>query len=201
MRPHEHYTDEELVQLLLTTQDEALREGLCVEFVARFGPVIAVSIRRCLLRRTPRAERTLVEDLTQDTFKKICNCNFKILHKFEFRCETALRSYLKVIAHNIAEDYWRTQKAVFVQLDDTQPDSSDSYRDVERRNRIEMIERCLQQLAGKPNFDRDYKIFRLYFCDGYTAQAISQLPDIGLSVKGVESTLLRLIKWLRDKLK
>ena len=54
---------------------------------------------------------------------------------------------------------------------------------------------------AKPNanFDRDYKMFWLYFRDGFTALEISQLPDIGLkNVKGVESALLRLIKWMID---
>jgi hypothetical protein len=65
---------------------------------------------------------------------------------------------------------------------------------------MDEIEKCLQQRKGEPNFDRDYRIFCLYYCDGHTANAISQMPGIGLDVKGVESALLRLIKWLRAKL-
>ncbi len=61
------------------------------------------------------------------------------------------------------------------------------------------IENCLQRRKAEANFIRDYKIFWLYYRDGLTALEISQLPDIGLkNVKGVESALLRLIKWIVD---
>jgi DNA-directed RNA polymerase specialized sigma24 family protein len=112
-----------------------------------------------------------------------------------------LHGFLKVVAANLVEDYFRKKEL-----------PSDGEEDMEvvpappgplppdKRILIQEVETCLQQLADEPNFARDSKIFWLYYRDGYTAQAISQLPDIGLTVKGVESTLLRLIKWLRDKL-
>ena len=71
---------------------------------------------------------------------------------------------------------------------------------METRVLIGEIERCLQTLASEPNFARDYTIFWLYYRQGFTAKAISQVRGIGLSVKGVESTLLRLIRLLRGRL-
>jgi RNA polymerase sigma-70 factor, ECF subfamily len=59
------------------------------------------------------------------------------------------------------------------------------------------IERCLAKLASEPNFARDYAIFWLYYRQGLTAKAISQLPDITLGTKGVESTLLRLTRYVK----
>ena len=197
MHAHEHYTDEELVQLLLSTRDEALRAELWVEFWRRFRPVIAVVVRRRILRRMRWAEHSLVEDLVQDTFPKICKNDFKVLRKFEFRSENALRSFLKVMAANVVEDHFRKQKVKEEDLDETTPDPSNFHDDLERRDRLQKIEHCLQQLRGKPNFDRDYKTFWLHNRDGVTAQDISRLPDIGFnSVKGVESALLRLNRWV-----
>ena len=59
------------------------------------------------------------------------------------------------------------------------------------------IERCLAKLASEPNFTRDHTIFWLYYRQGLTAKAISKLPGITLSAKGVESTLLRLTRYVK----
>jgi len=45
---------------------------------------------------------------------------------------------------------------------------------------------------------RDRNLFWLYYRQGLTADAISRIPAIGLSAKGVESALLRLTRLLRD---
>jgi RNA polymerase sigma-70 factor (ECF subfamily) len=197
MDPHERYTDEELVRLLLATQDEALRAELWFGFWRRFQPIIALTIRRRIFRRTRWADHALVDDLVQNTFMKICKDDFKVLRTFEFRHEKALRAFLRVIAANIVEDYFRGEKIVVVPLDPLQPEPSNFSDLIHRRNQIQKVEDCLQQLADKPNFARDYKIFWLHNRDGVTAQEISQLPDIGFNtVKGVESALLRLNRWV-----
>jgi len=59
------------------------------------------------------------------------------------------------------------------------------------------IERCLAQLASEPNFARHHAIFWLHYRQGLTAKAISQLPAIPLGTKGVESTLLRLTRYVK----
>ncbi len=41
---------------------------------------------------------------------------------------------------------------------------------------------------------RDRQIFGLYFLQGMTAREIAELPDIGLTVKGVEAVIHRLRK-------
>ena len=193
-------TDEELVRLLLATRDEALRADLWVEFWRRFyHPVVVLTVRRRIVRRIRRAEPALVEDLAQETFIKICKPDFKVLRNFEFRHESALRAWLKVMAANVVEDYFRKHKIVLEPLDFDTPGPSDFRDEVERKRQIERIEKCLQQLADKPNFPRDHKAFLLYYRDGLTALAISQIPDLGFNgVKGVESALLRIIKFLRQ---
>jgi RNA polymerase sigma-70 factor (ECF subfamily) len=197
---HRKLTDEELVRLLLATQDEDLRADLWVEFWRRFQPVIVLTVRRRIVRHIGRAQPALVEDLAQETFIKICKPDFKLLRNFEFRYENALRSWLKVMAAHVVEDYFRKQKIKEEELD---PDFSSGRPDfphkIDQRMKIQKIENCLQQLADKPNFPRDYKAFWLYYRDGLTAQSISQIPDIGFNgVKGVESALLRITKFVRQ---
>jgi RNA polymerase sigma-70 factor (ECF subfamily) len=202
-------TDEELVRLLLATRDENLRAELWVEFWRRFQPVIALTVRRRIARYTRWVDHGWVDDLVQATFLKICKDEFKILRNFEFRHENALRALLKVMAANVVEDDIRKKNSEKEgggqQLEDidnlTRPpsDRSSAVQSMLNNLRMSEIENCLQRRKGEPHFDRDCKMFWLYYRDGFTALEISQLPDIGLNnVKGVESALLRLIKWLRD---
>ena len=200
-------TDEELVRLLLATRDEALREDLWVEFWRRFQPVIARTIRRRVLRYTRWVDPGWVDDLVQDTFFKICKDNYKVLRKFEFRHENALPCLLKVMAANVVEDDIRKRNSSkegggqapedIDNLPQPPSDRSSAVESIFSSFRMNEIENCLQRRKGEPNFDRDHKIFWLYYRNGFTALEISQLPDIGFkNVKGVESVLLRLIKWV-----
>ncbi len=202
-------TDEELVQLLLATRDEDLRADLWVEFWRRFQPVIARTVRRRVLRYTRWVDHDWVDDLVQDTFLKICKDEFKIVRNFEFRHENALHGFLKVMAARVAEDDIRKKNSdkegggqSSENLDDSAQAASDRSSAVQsmlNNLRMSEIENCLQQRKGEPNFGRDHKIFWLYFREGFTANEISELPDVGFkSVKGVESALLRLSKWVGD---
>ncbi len=196
---------QQLVQLCLDSQDEAV----WTEFVRRFQPLIAGVVNKCVFRRgSPNP--ALVDDLVQDTYMKLCANNFKALRNFEFRHENALFGFLKVIATNVAEDYYRKQdnekhgggrqEVDIEEVRNIVPANSRSHHQAEREILISQINQCLAELAAEPNFVRDYTIFWLYFGQGLTAKAISQLPGIGLSVKGVESTLLRLTRHVRARL-
>jgi RNA polymerase sigma-70 factor, ECF subfamily len=65
---------------------------------------------------------------------------------------------------------------------------------------IQQIDACLLTVASGPNSVRDRRIFWLYYRVGLAASAIAALPTIGLSTKGVESTLLRLTRQIRGHL-
>jgi RNA polymerase sigma-70 factor (ECF subfamily) len=202
-------TDEELVRHLLATRDEDLRADLWVEFWHRFQPVIARTVRRRIARYTRWVDPDRVDDLVQETFLKILKDDYKALRKFEFRHENALPCLLKVMAANVVEDDIRKKSSDKVgggqepeDIDNLPQPPSDRSRAVGSifdGLRMNEIEKCLQQRKGEPNFVRDHKIFWLYFRDGFTANEISEFPDIGFkSVKGVESALLRLSKWVGD---
>jgi RNA polymerase sigma-70 factor (ECF subfamily) len=74
------------------------------------------------------------------------------------------------------------------------------YGDMERWILLQQIDECLAGRTAEATCSRDRAIFWLYYRDGLTAKAISELPEIGLSVKGVESTLLRLTRIVRTRL-
>jgi RNA polymerase sigma-70 factor, ECF subfamily len=201
---HKKLTAAELIQLCLDANDEAA----WIEFVRRFGRLIAGVITKRLRRYTGIIPNpSLIDDLTQDTYVKLCANNFRALREFDFQHENALCGFLKVVASNVVDDYIRSSlnqkrdQRREVDLDQigsmTPAKSSNS---VERKIRMEEIKKCLQEQAAQPNFARDYAIFWLYYCDGLTAKEIAERPSIRLTVKGVESTLLRLTRIVRNKL-
>ncbi len=194
---------QELVQLCLESGDEAV----WTEFVRRFQPLIAgVIIKR--LRRRMKPLPNAVDDLVQDTYVKLCTNNFKALRSFNFQHENALFGFLKVIAVNVVEDYLRSRynKKHWSGHEDedletaglTIPASTGSSDEAEREAILGEIQQFLATQAAEPNYIRDCAIFWLYYRQGLTAKAIAQLPDIGLTVKGVESTLFRLTRLVKD---
>jgi hypothetical protein len=58
----------------------------------------------------------------------------------------------------------------------------------------------LKRQSSDPHLGRNYAIFSLYFEQGFTAEAIARHPHIGLSTKGVESSLLRVKQVLKARL-
>jgi RNA polymerase sigma-70 factor (ECF subfamily) len=198
-------TAQELVQLCLDSKDEAS----WTEFVRRFQPLIAGVVTKCVFRRV-RPRPGLVDDLVQDTYLKLCANNFKALRDFDFQHENALFGFLKVVANNVVEDYFRgshsqkrgsgREEEDLEKVRATMPSNPGLTPPADLEILLGEIKQCLAEQASEPNFTRDYAIFWLYYRQGLTAKAISKLPAIGLSVKGVESTLLRLTRLIRAKL-
>lgn len=196
---------QELVSFCLDSQDEA---GW-TEFVRRFQPLIAGVIHRCVFRRVG-PNQSLVDDLVQDTYLKLCANNFKPLRDFDFQDEHGFFGFLKVVASHVVEDHFRGSRSQkrgsgreeedIEEVRTAVPFRASSSQPAELVVLMGEIEDCLTTLASEPNFARDHAIFWLYYRHGLTAKAISQLPAIGLSVKGVESTLLRLTRLVRAKM-
>ena len=201
-------SDQELLQHCLDSQDEAC----WTEFVRRFQRVIAGVIYNSLSSRWIHrySNQALVEDLVQETFKKLCINNRRALRDFDFRDEHALYRFLKVVASRVVEDYVRWRKSDkhgggheeedLEKVSAFLPANPGSPPAAETATRIREVERCLAQRAGEPNYPRDSAIFWLHYRQGLTAKQIAALPSIGLSIKGVESTLLRLTRYVRGKL-
>lgn len=192
---------QELVQLCLASQDPALWN----EFVRRFQPPIARAVIKTLGKR-PWIHRgpALVDDLTQDTFLKLCANNYRALRDFHFDHENSIFPFLTKIASNVAEDYVRnffSQKRGSGRgeedLEEASAAAGGHTNSPDRQILFDQILRCLQRLSSQPNFKRDLTIFQLYYFQGLTAAAIGDLPEIGLGVKTVESILMRLIRFLK----
>src|SRR5262249_18357412 len=100
-------TAQELVQLCLDANEEAM----WAEFVRRFQPLIAGVIAKRVRRRTGLLPSpNLTNDLTKETYVKICANIFRPLRTFDYRHENAMFGFLKVVASNVVEDYFRSSR-------------------------------------------------------------------------------------------
>ena len=197
---HEERPLDELLQLCLQLEQDAL----WTEFVRRSQPIIAGVIFKTV-RRWINPSPSLVDDLVQDTYLKLCLNDFKALRQFVFRHENSLFGFLKVVASNTVHDHFRAvysrkrgRGVTDIQLDCAGLTAvlNDSGSAGEQGILLEAIDSCLKVSACA----RDRVIFWLYYREGLTAKAISGLPLIRLSVKGVESTVRRLVRLVRLKL-
>jgi RNA polymerase sigma-70 factor (ECF subfamily) len=152
----------------------------------------------------------LVDDLVHDTYLKLFDNDFRALREFNFQHENSVFGFLKRVASNVVIDHFRGEwndkrggGRETVNLDDVAtfvPSSHSSAQQVDREISIHEADEALKWLASEANFVRDYCIFWLYYRHGFTAKEISELPGIELTVKGVESTLLRPTKMVRSRM-
>jgi RNA polymerase sigma-70 factor (ECF subfamily) len=198
---------EELVVACLQSGNESA----WAEFVRRFHPLIArVALR--VARQWGDPSPQVIDDLVQETYLKLCGDRFRVLRNFKSAHKDATYGYIKVFTANLVHDHFKvghSQKRGG-RATETSIDGPDSGRVpqaatsapamLERDVLIQQIDACLQLVASGPGSERDRRIFLLYYRVGLAASAIAALPAIGLSTKGVESTLLRLTRAVRQRL-
>lgn len=195
---------EELLQECLQSADNTL----WTEFVRRSQPVITAVVIKTV-RRWLKPRPDLVDDLVQETYLKLCGNDFRALRQFVPQHANALLGFLKVVASNTVQDYFRGTYAQKrgdgveeVPLDQIESAASydDTARDFERSILLHDIDRCLRLVMSSSAYARDHAIFWLYYKQGLSAKAIAGIRTIGLSVKGVESTIGRMVRLVRQKM-
>jgi RNA polymerase sigma-70 factor (ECF subfamily) len=180
------------------------------EFVRRFHRLIA----KVVLRTSAKfggVSAGVVDDLIQETYLKCCADNFRILIDFEHRHPDAFVGFLQVLAANVARDYFKSaysQKRGANQVEsiseDFTPsavvDGAGSPGAIERGILINEVRSHLELCIEGRDKDRNRRIFWLYYRAGLSAAAISVLPGIGLTTKGVESLILRMTREVRERM-
>jgi len=154
----------------------------------------------------------VLDELVQEAYLKFCSEGSRFIESFESTHEDAVFGYLKVFTANLVHDYFkrvrsrkRGGKATITSVDAVQVEGiSDGSRKaasvLERDVLIHQVEACVLRAVSGPDAERDHRIFWLYYRTGLTASAIASLPGVGLTTKGVESTLLRLTRLVRTTL-
>jgi RNA polymerase sigma-70 factor (ECF subfamily) len=197
---------EDLVLVCFQTGDESA----WAEFVRRFHPLIARVVLR-IARHWGEASPQTIDDLIQDTYLKLCADRTNFSRRFKPAHRDAVFGYIKVFTANLVHDYFkasRSQKrdsAVTASIDAVpehslgQPTVS-SGAALDRTVLVQQVDACLRTLAPGTKGQRDRRIFWLYYRFGLPASEIAALATIGLSTKGVESTILRLSRQIRERL-
>lgn len=188
----------ELLQLCLSTDAEKHWR----EFVRRTQPRIANVIINTV-RRWKHPAPSLVDDLIQETHVKLFDNDKKALRSIKNEHENTIFGYLKVVASNVVRDHFRKpgNKADEVELSDAVVPPGP--QDRERReflDKKEQVKRILATLSSSETYERDLAIFWFFYEQGYTAKEISQMSHLKLTVKGVEAVILRLTRYVRERL-
>jgi RNA polymerase sigma-70 factor (ECF subfamily) len=182
------------------------------EFVRRFHRLIATVALR-VARRWGVSSPPIIDDLVQVTYLKLCANNFRMLRNFKSSHPDAFYGYLKVVTANLVHDHFKAAHSskrgsgtVEVEAD-AQIQSRDDFvgaasavKNSDQGILLREVDDTLSRLAAGPHLQRDRKVFWLYYRVGLTANAIAALPSIGLSTKGVESSILRLTRLLREEI-
>lgn len=207
MAPYSSLSAVELVRTCADSKDvDAWRE-----LVRRFHPVIAAAVLRTA-RRHCEPPRQLLDDLIQDTYCKLCNDNYRLLRAFQPEHSNSIYGFLQVMAANVVHDHFKAERAgkrgaghkIESISDRVQSDpaarakAAGSSEAMERQLRLREIEDLLPRVATGPEHHRNCMIFLLYYRQGLTASEIAALPSLGLTTKGVESILARLIQMIRS---
>ena len=194
----------ELVRACVDSGDSRAWE----EFICRFQPLMAaVALRTC--RSWGEYSPQVVDDLLQEIYLKLCADECRLLRDFQSEHPDSFLGYLKVLTANHVHDYFKSARSakrgagkVAESLDDAQGmAAAGESAPLERAVLIREVEICLKRICGQDaEAARDRRIFWLYFRQGLTAESIASLASIGLSTKGVESVIFRLVKQLRGEL-
>jgi RNA polymerase sigma-70 factor (ECF subfamily) len=181
------------------------------EFVRRFHPLIARVVVR-VARQWGENAPHVFDDLIQDTYLKLYAERTNLSQKFKPTHPEAVYAYIKVFTANLVHDHFKASRSqkrssgTDISIDSplfehrAEGSATSSTVSLDRSVLLRQIESCLQTIAPGVEGQRDRRIFWLYYRVGLHASEIAALPMSGLTIKGVESTLLRLSRQLRELL-
>ena len=199
-------TPEALIRVCINGQAPAWEE-----FMRRYHRLIAGVVFRTTQKWGESSPAT-IDDLIQEIYLKLCADDYRLLRAFDPKHPDAIYGYLKVIAANVVHDRLKalhSEKRGGEQIVEDLTtlenrsgvnEASGSKHAMEREILLREIDAHLNASLSGGTADRDRTIFWLYYRQGFTTKAIALLPAIGLTIKGVESTIFRLTKLVRRRM-
>jgi RNA polymerase sigma-70 factor (ECF subfamily) len=181
------------------------------EFMRRYHRLIAGVVLRTS-RKWGEASPLTVDDLIQDTYLKLCANNYRLLRAYDPKHPDAIYGYLKVITANAVHDRLKALHSEkrggdqiveeLTTLENRRNNSKTfgSQEAMERKALLGEIDAHLSASLSGDTADRDRTIFWLYYRQGLTTRTIASLPAIRLTIKGVESTIMRMTKTIRRRM-
>jgi RNA polymerase sigma-70 factor (ECF subfamily) len=202
---HAEFSSMELVRACIGVKDERA----WTEFIRRFQVVIAAAVLRTA-RQWSEPSRSLLDDLVQETYLKLCENDSRLLRSFRSEHEDSIYGFLRVVTANVVHDHFKSALAAkrgasrTEALDSSQIEPKaagpDGFDLVSHQLQLAQVDKILTQVTAGDDQDRKRVIFWLRHQQGLTASEIAAIPSIGLTTEGVESVLLRLITMIRGHL-
>ncbi len=165
--------------------------------IRRLERTIAGVLYRRLIRWTMPTNEC-VQDLTQDSLKKLLDNDARALRKFRFEYENSLYGFVRTVAANVAEDYHRKvgREPVEPLADFVDPPHPEDYSArAERDALLDHIDNYLKTQTS----ELERSIFWLHYKQGYSAREIAEIRGIQKKVKDIEYVLWKIIRLLRGK--
>jgi len=198
------FSSEELIRACAGSKDDPA----WAEFIRRFQPVIAAAVLR-VSRLWGEQPHSLLDDLIQETYLKLCENDRQLLRNFAHRHKDSIYGFLKVLAANVVHDHFKHVQALkrgAAQTDpllepiqiDSRTTGTDSFEIVSQRLQLEQVEKILRQAAAGKDQERNCIIFWLRHRLGLTAGEIASISSFRLTTEGVESVLMRLAIRISD---
>jgi RNA polymerase sigma-70 factor, ECF subfamily len=181
------------------------------EFMNRYHRLIVGVVFRTTQKWGEASPQT-IDDLIQETYLKLCADDYRLLRAYEPKHSDAIFGYIKVITANLVHDRFKAlhsekrggdQIVADLTTLENRTDTEKSFGSQEAMEReilLREIDALLDRSASADTGERDRTIFWLYYRQGFTTRAIAALPAIGLTIKGVESTILRMTRIVRKQM-
>lgn len=194
----DNYPDLSIQRLLERCLQPERDEAAWSELILRLEPTIAGVVYKNLAGWT-RPTQECVEDLTQDTLKKLLDKNAKALREFEFQNgDGDLFKFAKTVASNVAKDYYRSIARRNEEPLEEYVDPPDPQNFQVRAERDALLDQMDAYLKTRVS-EIECSIFGLYFKQGFSARQIAEIPGIGMKIKQVEYALWTVTRLLRGR--
>jgi len=163
-------------------------------FLSRFNPIIVATVVRTS-QRYGFDRAGLSDDLVQEVYLKLSAHRAKVLREFKPReYPGAVFGYVMVIAANVVHDYFKSKAGKHADQSPLPEDAA-----VQDETEWLLLLREIDDLLRKPpTSERDRRIFWLYYRQGMSAKEIAAIPILNLTIKGVESVIVRLNQLIRN---
>lgn len=181
------------------------------EFMRRYHRLIAGVVFRTTQKWRESSPQAM-DDLIQEIYLKLCADQYRLLRAYDPKHPDAIYGYLKIITANVVHDRVKALHSekrggdqIVEDVTTLENRSGDDQglgtkQAMEREILLREIDAHLNASLLGDTAVRDRTIFWLYYRQGFTAKAIASLPAIGLTIKGVESTILRITKLVRRRM-
>ena len=180
------------------------------QFVRAVTPAVLLSARR-IGEIWGDSSVATVHEILQEVFVKLCEDDRRVLREFEDRGLESFFKLIRLVTASVGTDHFRRSRAekrggrsnsVALEPAAQQTDILDlkATQSVELPSLIAQLDGLLLLYPEKVS-RRDRSLFWLHYSQGMPAEAISRIPSIGLSAKGVESAILRLTRLLRHTIR